>query len=84
MLNPDRVGSSLFRRTILPLLGYAWIVAMLPWAFIYRLCGRIRAARPIAGLPVGYILILSFGVLLTLGFDLVLVWSAGRLIWSVL
>jgi hypothetical protein len=84
MLNPDRVGGSLFRLTVLPLLGYAWIVAMLPWAFIYRLCGRIRAPRPNAGLPVGYILIVSFGVFLTLGFDMLVLWSAGRLIWSVL
>ena len=76
--------STFLRGKPLPALGYAWIIAMLPWFLVSRLQARFRAGRPDHALPVSYVVALASGVLLTIGFDLLLLWSAGPLISSVL
>ena len=57
---------------------------MLPWAYGYRLLVRIRQPRAVDALPISYVVALWLGVVLTVEFDALLLWSAGRFIWSFL
>ena len=72
--------STLLGAKVLPAVGYAWIIAMLPWAYGYRLLVHIRQTRAVDTLPISYTVILWLGLVLTLESDALLLWSIGRFV----